>query len=49
MILPIIGAITFSISMLIIHTLKNRVSNLIALQYFYITQTFFSAFVQNFH
>lgn len=48
LVLPVVGALCNSFSMLYLHELKGRVSNLIALQYFYVAQTFLTGFLQNF-
>lgn len=48
LILPVIGAFCNAFSMFILHELKGKVSNLITLQYFYITQTFITGLLQNF-
>lgn len=48
LILPVVGAFCNSFSMLYLHELKGKVSNLIALQYFYIAQTFVTGTLQNF-
>lgn len=48
LILPVVGAVGNSFGMMYIHQLKNRVSSVITLQYFYIVQTFTTALLQNF-
>ena len=48
MVLPVLGAFFNSCSKLILHELKSRVINLIALQYFYIIQTLVTGLLQNF-
>ena len=46
--LPIIAALSNSYSMFYLHELKGKVSSLIALHYFYMTQTFYTGLLQNF-
>lgn len=43
MLFPVLAALLNSVSFLFLHELKSKVSNIIALQYFYIAQTFFFA------
>jgi hypothetical protein len=48
LIFPLIAALTNAVSFMYLHELKNKISNMIALHYFYIFQTFLSGVLQNF-
>lgn len=48
MILPIVAAFLHAYSMFVMHELKNRAPANITLHYFYMTQTFFTGFLQIF-